>query len=224
MSKNAYITFRSAYSIMKTKWVFSLLAILLMSAIQVETPVLGKVAAYTVGEVVADFRLKSTSGQQVALSDYRTSKGVIVVFTSNHCPFAKAYEDRIIALDRKYAPQGVPVLAIQPNDPAAYEDDSFDNMKARAADKGYPFPYLLDETQEVAKAFGATRTPHAYLLKRTGDRFVVEYIGTLDDSPQDAGSVKRRYMEEALNSLLTGRPVVTTITKAVGCAIKWKGL
>ncbi|WP_234735814.1 thioredoxin family protein [Tellurirhabdus bombi] len=209
---------------MKTKWVFSLLAVLLMSATQVETPVLGRTAAYTIGEVVADFRLKNTNGQQVALSDYRTSKGVIVIFTSNHCPFAKAYEDRIIALDRKYAPQGVPVVAIQPNDPAAYEDDSFENMKARAADKGYSFPYLLDETQEVAKAFGATRTPHAYLLKRTGDRFVVEYIGTLDDSPQDAGSVKRRYMEEALNSLLTGRPVVTTITKAVGCAIKWKGL
>lgn len=182
------------------------------------------VLSYTVGDVVADFRLRNVDGRMVALSDYKTGRGVLVVFTANHCPFAKAYEDRIIALDRRYAAQGYPVLAIQPNDPSAYEDDSFDNMKLRAAQRSYPFPYLLDETQDVARAFGVTRTPQVYILRRSGEKFTVEYVGAIDDSPQDATGVKRRYVDEALGNLLTDKPVVTTTTKAVGCAIKWKGM
>jgi peroxiredoxin len=177
---------------------------------------------YNIGDAVADFRLKSTEGSLVSLSDYRSSKGLIVVFTANHCPFAKAYEDRLIALDRKYRPAGFPVLAINPNDPSVYEEDSFDNMKVRARAKSYPFAYLFDETQQVAQAFGATRTPHVFVLHRSGERFLVQYIGAIDDSSQDPSGVTKRYVEDAVNNLLTGKPVMLNVTKSVGCAIHWK--
>ena len=174
---------------------------------------------YALGDAVDDFRVKNVDDRSVTLADYRTQKGLIVVFTSNHCPFSKAYEDRLIALDRLFAPQGYPVLAIMPNNPAIYEDDSFDNMKVRARNKNYSFLYGMDETQ-VAKAFGATRTPQVYVLKQVNRRFVLEYVGAIDDSPQDGAGVKRRYVEEAVGGLLAGRPVQSPITKPIGCAIK----
>ncbi|GAB4040680.1 thioredoxin family protein [Spirosoma jeollabukense] len=178
---------------------------------------------YTLGDAVADFRVKNVDGRSISLADYKAQKGLIVVFTSNHCPFAKAYEDRLIALDRKFAPQGYPVLAIIPNDPALYEEDSFENVKARARDKGYSYAYTIDETQATARAFGATRTPQVYVLKQTGGQFILEYFGTVDDSPQDGANVQRKYVDEAVSSLLLGRPVQSPITKPIGCAIKWKG-
>lgn len=174
---------------------------------------------YALGDAVANFQVRNVDNRVISLRDYQSQKGVIIVFTSNHCPFSKAYEDRLIALDRMFAQQGYPVLAIMPNDPAAYEDDSFDNMKVRARDKGYSYPYGLDETQ-VAKAFGATRTPQVYVLKQVSGQFVLEYVGTIDDSPQDSAGVKRRYVEEAVSSLLVGQPVHSPITKPIGCAVK----
>ena len=179
-------------------------------------------AGYEIGATVADFQLKNVDGNKISLANFKSQKGVIVVFTCNHCPFAKAYEDRVLALDKKYAALGYPVLAINSNDVATYEEDSFDNMKARAKDKAYSFPYLFDESQNVAKAFGATRTPHVYILKNEGSKFTVQYIGTIDDNAQDASGVTKRYVEDALNNLSAGKPVVTTITKAVGCAIRWR--
>ncbi|MFD2572560.1 thioredoxin family protein [Spirosoma soli] len=177
---------------------------------------------YTLGDAAADFRVKNVDGRTITLADYRSQKGLVVVFTSNHCPFSKAYEDRLIALDRKFAPQGYPVLAIMPNDPTAYEDDSFENMKARAREKGYTYAYAMDETQTVARAFGATRTPQVYVLKQTNGQFILEYVGTIDDSPQDGAGVQRRYVDDAVSSLLAGRPVQSPISKPIGCAIKWK--
>ena len=109
-----------------------------------------------------------------------------------------------------------------PNDPRAYEDDSFENMQVRSREKAYSFPYAIDETQSTARAFGATRTPEVYVLKQAGGQFIVEYVGAIDDSPQDGGSVQRRYIDEAVSSLLAGRPVQSPITKPIGCAIKWK--
>ncbi|GAB3642919.1 thioredoxin family protein [Spirosoma arcticum] len=200
--------------LLRTDWLLAaLLSTGLLSVATAQTP-----KGYTIGDAVADFRIKNVDGRTVALTDYRAQKGLIVVFTSNHCPFSKAYEDRLIALDRIFAPQGYPVLAIMPNNPATYEDNSFENMKIRARDKGYSYVYGLDETQ-VAKAFGATRTPQVYVLKQTNGQFILEYVGTLDDSPQDSASVKRRYVEEAVNNLLAGRPVQSPITKPIGCAI-----
>ena len=177
---------------------------------------------YNLGDAVADFRLKNVDGRMASLADYRAQKGLIVVFTSNHCPFSKTYEDRLIALDRKFSSQGYPVLAIMPNDPVAYEEDSFDNMKTRARDRSYPYAYVIDESQAVARAFGATRTPQVYVLKQTNGQFILEYMGTVDDSPQDSMGTQRQYVAEAVSNLLANRPVQSPITKPIGCAIKWK--
>ncbi|MEZ4900760.1 MAG: thioredoxin family protein [Spirosomataceae bacterium] len=177
---------------------------------------------YPIGATVADFKLININGTAISLSDYKDKKGVIVVFTTNHCPFAKAYEERIIGLDKKYSSQNFPVVAINSNDASDYEEDSFDNMKKRANDKGYTFPYLQDASQSVARAFGATRTPHVFILRNDGGKFTVQYIGTIDDNYQDPSSVTKRYVEDAVNNILLGKPVVLTQTKAVGCAISWK--
>lgn len=178
------------------------------------------VAGYRIGDTVADFRLKSVDGRMVSLSDFTGQKGLIVVFTCNHCPFSKAYEGRIGGLNDRFAAQGYPVLAINPSDPGTYEEDTFDQI--RAASRGFSYPYLLDDTQTVARAFGASRTPHAFVLENNGGKFVVQYIGTVDDNPQDPANVTKRYVEDAVANLLAGKPVVTTTTKAIGCAIKWK--
>ena len=135
---------------------------------------------------------------------------------------AHALEDRMLALDRKFGPQGYPVIAIMSSDASVYEEDSFEQMQARAKTKNYTFPYLSDDTQLVAKAFGAIRSPQVYVLKHSGEHFTVEYIGSIDDSPQSAAGVQRAYVDEATTSLLANRPVVTPLTKAIGCAIKMK--
>ncbi len=180
------------------------------------------VKGYNLGDAVADFQLKNIDGLPISLSNYRNRKGLIVVFTSNHCPFSKAYEERLIALDRKFAGQGYPVLAVMANDPVAYEEDSFENMKVRAQAKKYPYPYAMDETQSMARAFGATRLPEVYVLKQNAGQFILEYKGGVDDNPQDTGSVQRRYIDDAVSSLLADRPVQSPITKPIGCGIKWK--
>jgi peroxiredoxin len=177
---------------------------------------------YEVGDTVADFKLKNTNGKMVALTDYKDVKGVIVIFDCNTCPYSKAYNSRIIALNEKYVSQGFPVVAIQPNDPAISPGDSYDEMVKLAEKKGYDFPYLFDESQAVAKNFGATNTPHVFLLKKDGAAFKVAYIGAIDDSARDAAAVSKKYLEEAVDALLAGKGVPSSKTKAVGCTIKWK--
>ncbi|SOE21732.1 Peroxiredoxin [Spirosomataceae bacterium TFI 002] len=176
---------------------------------------------YQLGDKVADFNLRNVDGKLVSLSDYSSAKGFIVVFTCNHCPFSKAYEDRVIALNNTFASKGYPVIAINPNDPAAYEEDSYENMQTRANEKGYKFPYLED-TQGVGQRFGAKRTPHVFILQKTGGANILRYIGTIDDSAQDAAGVTKKYVEDAVNNLLNDKPVVTQTTRAIGCAIKWR--
>jgi peroxiredoxin len=179
--------------------------------------------AYQVGDTVQDFQLRNVDGKMLALSQYaRDAQGVIVVFTCNSCPYAKAYEQRIIELHREFAPKGFPVLAIQPNDPERSPEDSFEKMQQRAAEKGYPFPYVWDETQEVARRFGARRTPHVYVLKRQGNAFTVAYIGAIDDNTESAEAVTRRYVADAVNALLRGEKPAVTETRAIGCTIKWR--
>jgi peroxiredoxin len=180
---------------------------------------------YSVGSVARDFSLKNIDGKTVSLKNYTDAKGFIVIFTCNHCPYAKAYEDRIIALHKAYAPQGYPVIAINPNDPKIQPQDSFENMIQRAKDKAFPFPYLFDETQEIAKTYGATKTPHVYLLKKntaTNNALEVAYIGAIDDNTDDASAVKEKYVELAIAALLKGQTPAITSTKAIGCSIKWK--
>jgi peroxiredoxin len=212
--------------IMKKTYLYSIaslfvLAILAISAFNYQQ---ADNRGYDIGESVSDFRLKNVDGRMVSLSDNRSAKGYIVIFTCNHCPFSKAYEGRISELNNKFASRGYPVIAINPNDPNAYEEDSFANMKLAAQSKGFSFPYVQDETQDIAKAFGASRTPSAFVLKKEGDRFTVQYIGAIDDNTQDANGVAKKYVEDAVNSLLSNRPVVVNTTKSVGCAIKWKRL
>ncbi|HKR03842.1 MAG TPA: thioredoxin family protein [Bacteroidia bacterium] len=177
---------------------------------------------YSVGDKAADFKLKNVDGKMVSLADYKEAKGFIVIFTCNHCPFAQAYEQRIIDLHNKYASQGFPVLAVNPNDKNVEPDDSYENMISRAKEKNYPFPYLYDETQEQARAYGATRTPHVFVLGKKGTDFVVQYIGAIDDNTDDPSAVKTKYVENAVEELLTGKKVSNNFTKAIGCTIKWR--
>ena len=174
---------------------------------------------YKVGDTAADFKLKNVDGKKLALADIKDAKGYIVVFTCNTCPYAVAYEDRIIALHQKYAAQGYPVVAINSNDKDVKPDDSYDKMKQRAKDKAFPFAYIYDETQEVAKTFGALKTPHVYILDKNR---TVRYIGAIDDNSEDAAAVKEKYAESALDALLAGKEIAVKETKAIGCGIKWK--
>ena len=172
-----------------------------------------------VGDVAPDFQLKSTSGKMVTLKDYKNVKGYIVVFTCNTCPYAQAYEQRIIDLHNKMAPMGWPVVAIMPNDPSVQPGDGFDKMVERAKEKKYPFEYLLDDGQKVFPAYGAVRTPHVFLLDK--DR-KVRYIGGVDDNSEDETLVTRRYVEEAIAAVEKGLEPEPNLTKAVGCMIKVK--
>ncbi len=175
---------------------------------------------YKVGDVATDFKLKNVDGKMVSWADYPQAKGFIVVFTCNHCPYAKAYEDRIIALDKKYKPLGYPVIAINPNDPVSLPDDSYANMQVRAREKGFTFPYLFDDGQKVYPAYGATRTPHVFVLQKTAQGNVVRYMGAIDDNYEDASAVKVPYVANAVDALLANKTVSPDFTKAIGCGIK----
>ncbi|HKK62984.1 MAG TPA: thioredoxin family protein [Bacteroidales bacterium] len=169
------------------------------------------------------FSLKDVSGEMISLDDYNeASKGAIVIFTCNHCPYAKAYEQRIVQLDKQFRTKGVPVIAINPNDPELVPEDSYEEMQKRAKEKNYPFPYLIDETQEVYKAYGATRTPHVFLLKKENDDFYVSYIGTIDNNYKSADEVTEMYLANAVKALLKGEVPSPQTTKAIGCSIKDK--
>ena len=205
---------------MKTRFKFSLAAALATVIFAFSVPDSG----YKIGDTVKNFRLKNIDGKQVSLADYNydDAKGFIVVFTCNHCPYAKAYEQRIIDLDKKYAEKGYPVIAINPNDAEAYPEDSYKNMVKHAKSKKYPFPYLHDETQETARTFGALKTPHVYILKKEANTLTVAYIGAIDDNSEDAALVKEKYVENAVEELLAGKAVSMPETKAIGCSVKYR--
>ncbi len=177
---------------------------------------------YKPGDKAADFKLKNIDNEIISMANYKDAKGFIVIFTCNHCPFAKMYESRILVLDRKLKKMGYPVIAISPNDPTIVPDDSFENMQKHAKEKNYSFPYLIDETQETAKMYGATKTPHVYILQKEKNELVVKYVGAIDDNAEDEKAVKEKYVENAITNLLDGKPVMPQTTKAIGCGIKWK--
>ncbi|RYF98733.1 MAG: thioredoxin family protein [Chitinophagaceae bacterium] len=176
---------------------------------------------YKVGDVATDFSLKNIDGKNVSLADYKDAKGYIVVFTCNTCPYAVAYQDRVLALNKEYAAKGYPVIAINTNDPVASPGDSYDKMQVRAKEKGFDFPYLMDPDHVITKRFGASKTPHTFILQKTATGNVVEYIGAIDDDTEGT-NIGSKYAEMALNSLMSGKKPGTTFTKAVGCTIKWK--
>lgn len=177
---------------------------------------------FEVGEYATDFNLKDVNGNMVSMSGMRDAKGFILIFTCNTCPFSKMYEERIVELTTKYTPKGFPVIAINPNDGNRSPGDSYNEMKVRAKEQGLNFPYLYDETQETTKAFGASRTPHVFVLNKEGDKLKVEYVGAIDNNYRDASLASKKYVEQAVDNLLKGKQVETKFTKTIGCGIKWK--
>ena len=197
---------------------FVLFALSLLTLSTANSPV--KVDGYKIGDIATDFSLPNVDGDMVSLGDFKDVKGFIVIFTCNTCPYSVAYEDRIIALDKKYKSRGYPVIAINPNDPAAIEGDELADMKVRAVEKGFTFPYLQDVGQQVYPQYGATKTPHVFVLQKEDEKNIVRYIGAIDDSSRNPKNVTKRFVEQSVNDLLAGKTLSITRTKAIGCSIK----
>jgi peroxiredoxin len=172
-----------------------------------------------IGQRAPEFSLPSIDGHDRSLQSFADKPLVVVVFTCNHCPYAQAYEDRLIALQKDFAPRGVQLIAINSNDAAGYPEDSFDNMVRRAQKKGFNFPYLRDETQRIARCYGAEYTPEAFVLN--ADRAVC-YIGRVDDNWQHPEKARSHDLRQAIEAVLTGQPIENPVTHAIGCSIKWK--
>ncbi|WP_445384203.1 thioredoxin family protein [Robiginitalea sp. IMCC44478] len=189
---------------------------------QLETETNAFVPGISVGDKAPPFNLKNIDGKKYSFNNIKdtngnTPKGFIVVFTCNTCPYALANEQRLIDLHRAYAPKGYPVVAIQPNDPALQPGDSFEAMKQNAAEKGFPFLYLLDEKQEVFPAYGATKTPEVYLVDA---KRIVRYHGAIDDSVRNPDGVEEKFVEMAIAAIEAGKDPAPATTKAIGCGIK----
>ncbi len=177
---------------------------------------------YKVGDKAMDFKLLNVDGKMVSMADYPDAKGFIVIFTCNHCPYSVAYEERKIALSKQFEPLGYPVIAINPNDSTLQPQDSYSQMIVRANEKEFPYPYLLDADQSVFKTYGATRTPHVFLLNKEEGGLIVKYIGAIDNNYEDADEVTDKYVEAAIAALQKGENPDPAFTKAVGCTIKYK--
>lgn len=164
----------------------------------------------------------AANGNLFSLDSFPGSRAIVVVFTCNHCPYAVAYEHRLVQFASEYGPQKVQLIAICPNDAQKYPQDSFENMKVRAESKGFNFPYLHDEDQSIATAYGAERTPHVYVLQPDINGWSVAYQGAWDDNYEDARNVKHKYVEQVVGNILRGQAIEVENTRAIGCSIKWK--
>jgi peroxiredoxin len=168
---------------------------------------------------LADTKLKSaTTGQEVSLAKQAGLAGTLVVFTCNGCPFANAWEERIVNLGNTFAKKGVGVVLINSNNPASSKGDSFDQMQQRAKQRGMTFPYAVDPGSRLARAFGAAKTPEAYLFDKSGQ---LVYHGTIDDNHEDAGKVSKSYLKDALEAVVAGKKPPLAETKSLGCGIKF---
>jgi len=174
------------------------------------------------GETAPDFKLKNVDNKEISFESYPKAKGFIVVFTCNTCPYAKAYEQRILELDAKFKSQGYPVIAINPNDPEASKADTFDKMQDLAKEKKYSFPYLFDQGQVVTDQYGAKHTPHLFVVSKTEKGAVVEYTGAIDNDPEGTKTEKTKYVEDVVASLLNNKKPAITETKEIGCTVKRK--
>lgn len=174
-----------------------------------------------IGAAAPEFSLKGVDGETHSLADYKDKDKdvLVVIFHCNHCPVATAYQDRMIAIQKEYAQKGVQIVAINANDAEAFPADSFENMKKRAKEKGYNFPYLRDKSQEAAKAYGALVTPHVFLFD---DARKLRYRGRIDDNWRDASKVTSKDLRAAIDAVLAGEQVPNPTTEQIGCSIKWK--
>jgi len=180
-----------------------------------------QVKTLVAGQEAPSFNLKNVDERILSLAEC-SDRGAIVVFTCNHCPFSQLYEGRIIELHKKFAESGFPVVAINPNDSISEPQDAFSIMQKLASGRNFLFPYLLDDTQDVAKAYGATKTPHVFVLQNENGLMIVKYVGAIDDNPDDPSAVSQNFVSDAITDLLEGREVRNPASKAIGCNIKWK--
>jgi peroxiredoxin len=171
------------------------------------------------GDAAPDFRLKGTDNVTHSISEQKGAKATAVIFSCNHCPYVRAYEDRMILLAKAFQPKGVKFVLINANDTVKHPNDSFEGMVTRAKEKAYPFAYLHDETQKVARAYGAERTPEVFLFD---EGLKLRYHGTIDDNYEKPEAVKIQYLKLALESVVGGKEVPQKETAPVGCTIKWK--
>lgn len=172
-----------------------------------------------IGDHAPAFSLPGVDGQDHSLADHADKAAVAVIFSCNHCPYVLAWEDRMLRLQADYAPQGVQFLVINANNAQTHPQDSFEQMQVRAREKAFKFPYLHDESQAVAKAYGAQRTPEVFLFDGQGK---LRYHGTIDDNYDDPNAVRKQYLKDALDAVLAGQTPMVESTPAVGCTIKWK--
>lgn len=173
----------------------------------------------SIGSSAPDFLLPGVDGETRSLASFADKPALVVIFSCNHCPYVVAYEERMIALQRDYADQGVQLVAINPNNEKTHPADSFDKMVERSKERNFNFPYLRDESQEVARAYGARFTPELFVFDK--DRKLA-YHGRIDDDHEDPNAVSRHDAREALDEILAGKPVSVTDTTPIGCTVKWK--
>jgi len=171
------------------------------------------------GKDAPDFDLPGVDGKNYSLGSFSQARILIVFFSCNHCPYVVGSEDRMNLLYSDYAPRGVEMIAINSNEQANHPTDSFEHMIARAEEKGFQFAYVRDESQDVAKAYGALRTPHYYVFDRERK---LRYTGRMDDNPRQPGAEATHELRDALDELLAGEPVSTPVTNPIGCNVKWK--
>ncbi len=172
------------------------------------------------GDSAPDFSLPATDGKTYSLQDFQNAKVLVIAFTCNHCPYVINSEERVLEFTRQYQPRGVAYVAINSNSANTYADDSFEHMKQRAQERGFDFPYLRDESQDVAVAYGALRTPHFYVFDENRK---LRYTGRMDDNPRNPGSETTHELRDAVDALLKNREIEVPLTNPIGCNVKWDG-
>ena len=176
--------------------------------------------ALEIGTRMVSFKLKNVDGKMVLADELSKGKqATVIIFSCNHCPYVQAWEDRMIQLGNTYGPRGVAFALINANDSAKYPEDSYPEMVKRAKAKNYPFPYLHDEDQSVARAYGATRTPEVFLFDAQG---MLRYHGRIDDNYADPSRVRSQELKDSLVAVLAGQTPSVSETPVVGCTVKWR--
>ena len=192
----------------------------LFMAVLVSVALAGGAFALSIGDKApsTNVKMKNVDGRELSIADVAGREGTLVIFSCNHCPFVKAWQGRIASLGNAAKGKGVGVIVINSNDPTSFPEDGFSEMQKRAEQLGFTFPYVVDATSDVARAYGATRTPEAFLFDKDGK---LVYHGAIDDS-KEADQVSKHYLQDAIDALVGGKEVATKETKFVGCGIKFR--
>ncbi len=173
-----------------------------------------------IGQSAPDFKLPGVDGKQYSLANFKDAKLLVIVFSCNHCPYVVGSEQRMIKFANDYAARGVKMVAINSNETEHHPNDSFDHMVTRAKEKNFPFAYLRDESQDVALAYGALRTPHFYVFDAQRK---LRYTGRMDDNPKMESAAKTHELRDAVDAILAGKNPPIEQINPLGCNVKWKG-